>query len=122
MARAKLDATIMQKICDLLRAGNFLDVSARAAGVHPTTLPRWLRKGREQKKGKHHRFAEAVEKAIAEADARDVALIAKHATVDWRAAGDFLSVQAGVVSNNYSVLWRGRGCGHDDYSTLGAPR
>jgi predicted site-specific integrase-resolvase len=86
MARAKLDAAVTQKICDLLRAGNFLEVAARAAGVHPTTVHRWLRTGRDQKKGRYRRFFDTVEKAQAEAEARDVALIAKAASEDWRAA------------------------------------
>jgi len=86
MARAKLDVAVTQKICDLLRAGNFIDVAADAAGVHRTTVHRWLRTGRGQKKGRYKRFFDAVEKAQAEAEARDVALIAKAASTDWRAA------------------------------------
>jgi len=68
-----------------LRAGNFIDVAADAAGVHCTTVHRWLRTGREQKKGRYRRFFDAVEKAQAEAEARDVALIAKAASEDSRA-------------------------------------
>ena len=42
--------------------------------------------GREQKRGRYKKFVEAVEKAQGEAEARDVALIAKQAPTDWRAA------------------------------------
>jgi hypothetical protein len=42
-------------------------------------LHRWLRLGREQKRSRYKRFVETVEKAQGEAEARDVALIAKHA-------------------------------------------
>ena len=86
MSRPKLDEVTTQKICDLLRAGNYLDTAATAAGVHKTTLHRWLRLGREQKRGRYKKFVEAVEKAQGEAEARDVALIAKQAPTDWRAA------------------------------------
>ena len=86
MGRPKLDEATTQKICDLLRAGNYLDTAATAAGVHKTTLHRWLRLGREQKRGRYKKFVEAVEKAQGEAEARDVALIAKQAPTDWRAA------------------------------------
>jgi len=53
--------------------GNYLDTAATAAGVHKTTLHRWLRLGREQKRGRYKKFVEAVEKAQGEAEARDVA-------------------------------------------------
>jgi hypothetical protein len=49
-------------------------------------LHRWIRLGKAQKRGRYKRFFEAIEKAQAEAEARDVALIAKAATTDWRAA------------------------------------
>ena len=86
MARAKLDAVVTQKICDLVRAGNFLEVAGSAAGIHRTTLHRWLRAGKEQERGRYKRFLDAVTKAQAEGEARDVALIAKAASEDWRAA------------------------------------
>lgn len=86
MARPKLDPAVTQKIVDLIRAGNYLDVAATAAGIHRTTLHRWVRLGREQKRGRYHRFLVSVEKAKAESESRDVALIAKAATDDWKAA------------------------------------
>ena len=55
-------------------------------GIHPTTLHRWLRAGRNQKRGRYRKFCTAVERAQAEAESRDVALIAKAATEDWKAA------------------------------------
>ena len=86
MPRPKLDPAVTQRIVDLMRAGNFIDVAATAAGVHRTTLHRWLRLGREQKRGKYRKFAEAVDRAQAESESRDVALIAKAASEDWRAS------------------------------------
>jgi len=86
MPRPKLDPVVTQKIVDLIRAGNYLEVAATAAGIHRTTLHRWVRLGREQKRGRYHRFLLSVEKAQAESESRDVALIAKAATDDWKAA------------------------------------
>jgi len=86
VSRPKLEPTVTQKIVDLVRAGNYLEVAAIAANVHRTTVHRWLRLGREQRRGKYRRFLDAVEKALADAEARDVALIAKAASEDWRAA------------------------------------
>ena len=86
MPRPKLDPAITQRIVDLVRAGNTLDTAATACGIHRTTLHRWMRHGKGQKRGRYHKLFEQVEKAQAEAEARDVAIIAKAAGADWRAA------------------------------------
>lgn len=74
MARPKLEPAVTQRIVDLVRAGNYLEVAATAAGIHRSTLHRWLKLGREQPRGRYRRFLDAVEKALADAEARDVAL------------------------------------------------
>jgi len=71
---------------DLIRAGNYLEVAATAAGIHRSTLYRWMRHGRDQKRERYRKFLNQVEKAQAEAEARDVAIIAKAAPDDWKAA------------------------------------
>lgn len=86
MSRPKLDPLLAQRIVDLIRAGNYLEVAATAAGIHRSTLHRWLRHGRDQQRGRFRKFLTAVEKAQAEAESRDVALIARAAGEDWRAA------------------------------------
>jgi predicted site-specific integrase-resolvase len=73
-----------QRIVDLIRAGNYLEVAATAAGIHRSTLHRWLKYGRARQKGRFKKFVLAVERAQAEAESRDVALIARAATEDWR--------------------------------------
>ena len=86
MSRPKLDPLLAQRIVDLIRAGNYLEVAATAAGIHRSTLHRWLHHGRDQQRGRFRRFLTSVEKAQAEAESRDVALIAKAAVTDWKAA------------------------------------
>ncbi len=86
MPRPKLDVALTQRLVDLIRAGNYLEVAATAAGIHRSTLHRWLRLGRAQKRGRYHKFLNAVEKAQAESESRDVAIIAKAASDDWKAA------------------------------------
>jgi hypothetical protein len=86
MARPKLDPALSQRIVDLIRAGNYLEVAATAVGIHKSTLHRWLSVGRKQKRGRFHKFLLQVEKAQAESESRDVALVAKAAGTDWRAA------------------------------------
>jgi predicted site-specific integrase-resolvase len=86
MSKRKLDDAATEKIYGLIRAGNTLEVSAAATGIHRATLHRWMKQGKEQERGLYRSFLDEVEKAKAEAEARDVALIAKAATADWRAA------------------------------------
>ena len=52
-------------------------MAATAAGIHRTTLHRWMRHGRDQVRGRYRKFLVAVEKAQAESESRDVALVAK---------------------------------------------
>ncbi len=86
MGRPKLEPATTQRVVELIRAGNYLEVAATAAGIHRSTLYRWMRHGRDQKRGRYRKFLNQVEKAQAEAESRDVALIAKAASEDWRAA------------------------------------
>jgi len=53
MGRPKLDPATMQKIVDLIRAGNYLEVAATAAGIHRSTLHRWMKHGRDQERGRY---------------------------------------------------------------------
>ena len=86
MPRPRLDPAITQRVVDLIRAGNYIDVAAAASGIHRTTLHRWMRLGRAQTRGHYRKFLIAVERALAESESRDVTLIAKAAVEDWRAA------------------------------------
>jgi transposase len=86
VSRPLLDPALTDRIVSLIRAGNYLEVAATTVGIHRTTLHRWLRLGRKQKRGRYRKFLTHVEKAQAEAESRDVALIAKAASEDWRAA------------------------------------
>lgn len=83
----KLNAKRQEQICEAIRRGNYLETAAAIAGIDKVTLHDWLRKGRDLRdrqpsSGKlpPHRqalvdFSLAVEKAQAEAEARDVAVI-----------------------------------------------
>jgi transposase len=84
---AKLTPELQNKICDAIRAGNYLETAAAFAGIGKSTFYDWLRRGQRVSKGIYHDFSAAVEKALADAEARDVALIAKAAADGhWQAA------------------------------------
>lgn len=101
MARpTKLNPTVQQKIISAIRAGNYIETAAAYAGISKNTLYVWLRRGEREKQriAKNPRckvkkkelpfveFADAVEKALADAEVRDVAIIAKAAEEQWQAA------------------------------------
>ena len=72
---SKLTPELARRICDLVRAGNYLETAAAAAGIGHDTIRDWLRKGARARSGPHHDFAEAFARADAEAEARHVTLI-----------------------------------------------
>jgi hypothetical protein len=87
-----LDEETTERICALLRAGNYDGVAARAAGVAPSTFYEWLQRGRTDRAGDepYRDFRERVVKARAEGEAVHVARIAQAAQEDWHASAWFL--------------------------------
>ncbi len=86
----KLTPERQQKICELLKAGNTARTAALANGICEATLINWMNKGRKQKSGKYFEFFEAIKKAKAEAEARNVLIIQKAAEKNWQAAAWWL--------------------------------
>ncbi len=101
MARpTKLNFDTHNKIITAIRAGNYIETAAAYAGVNKSTLYEWLKRGEREKQrvaeNSRYRirksekpyveFSNAVEKALAEAEIRDVAIIAKAAKEQWQAA------------------------------------
>lgn len=84
--RVQLTTDIQTKILQAVRAGNHLETAAAYAGVDEHTLFDWLRRGAKERTGPHRELSQALDKAMAEAEVRDVAIIAKAAERDWRAA------------------------------------
>lgn len=96
----KLNQGVQQKIVTAIRAGNYIETAAAYAGINKTTLYDWLKRGaREQERFRKNpkarvrkreapyvEFSNAVEKALAEAEIRDVAIIGKAAEEQWQAA------------------------------------
>jgi len=85
--KSKLTPEMQAKIVSYLQGGTYIETAAAAAGIGKRTLFRWLKNATE--KGcdpKYKAFADAVEKAQAAANLRDVTLISHAAKKDWRAA------------------------------------
>jgi len=101
MARpTKFSNETKHKIITAIRAGNYIETASAYAGISKNTLYDWLRRGEREKqrveKNPRYKirkseqpfvdFSDAVEKALAEAEVRDVAIIAKAAEEQWQAA------------------------------------
>lgn len=79
---------VEDKIIDILKTtGCYKDTAAWYAGITPSTLVNWLKKGRDEEEGPYHDFFIAVEKAQAEADAKDLQIIRDAALKgNWQAS------------------------------------
>lgn len=96
MARpSKLTLEVTETVCGMLRAGNHLEPSARAAGISESTLHSWIERGGRTgaANAPYRDFAEAVQKARAEGEAHHVVLIARAAAKSWQAAAWLLERQ-----------------------------
>lgn len=87
----KLTPQTQAKIVQAIVGGNDITVAAAYAGIHKAQFYRWLEKGEQQQQGIYRAFRDAIEKAQADAETRNVALIAKAAQEGtWTAAAWWL--------------------------------
>lgn len=84
-APSKLDDLRAKRICDAVKRGLPRDTAARLAGVTPSTLFLWLRKGRAGD-ADYSEFSQRVRAAEAEGEAALVAMMTDdHAPNSWQA-------------------------------------
>jgi transposase len=77
---------VEERLINALRAGNYIETAAAHAGISKVTLYERLKRGARAATGADHDFSQAVEKALADAEVLDVALIARAAKENWKAA------------------------------------
>ena len=82
----KLTSELEARIVALIRVGNYIETAAATCGINKTTLYDWLKRGARANSGPYHEFSNAVEKALAEAEARDVARIDQAINENWQVA------------------------------------
>lgn len=84
------DALLTQEVHDTIvravRLGNYSDIAAAHAGIHRQVFMRWMRQGASDKKGKFHELYKEVNKALADAEVADLAIIKKASQTQWQAA------------------------------------
>ena len=87
MAQSKLTPELQDKIVQAIRMGNYVETAVAYAGIHKDTFYNWLQRGKDEPGSIYADFSDAVEKAKADSEVRDVALIEKAATDgSWQAA------------------------------------
>jgi transposase len=102
MARpTKLSPEVRERVVNAVRAGNYFEAAARAAGISESTLYRWLERGAEEKRGVYRDFREAVRRAEAESEVHAVAVIRRAMSDDWRAA-------LALIERRHPERWRRR--------------
>ena len=84
---------VRDRLADLLRAGNYVDVACAAAGVARRSFYVWLKRGAEDEQP-YAAFRAVIETARAEGEATLVTRIAASARSDWRAAAWILERHA----------------------------
>jgi hypothetical protein len=84
-AKSKLTPELQEKILLHLRVGAYVETAAACAGIHKDTFYEWMKKG-ARGIAPYAAFADAVHKAIAESESRDLATVLKASTKYWQAA------------------------------------
>ena len=82
----KIDPTIIKKIADAVRAGNYIETAAAYAGIHKDTLYQWLKKGAREESGIYREFSDAIKEALAYSEMEDGKTIKRQSRKNWQAA------------------------------------
>ena len=96
----KLTKEIEEELVRVIRSGNYIETACAYVGINKTTFYDWMKKGAREKdrvekepkarvRKEMKPFVElsnAIEKALAHAEIRDVAIIGKSAETNWQAA------------------------------------
>ncbi len=83
--KLKLTPDVQEKIVSLLRAGNYVETAAACAGIHKDTFYEWMKRAAKGEEP-FAELAAAVHKALADGEARDVAVIFQASKEQWQAA------------------------------------
>ena len=82
----KINREIIEKIKNAIMAGAYIETAAAFAGISKDTFYQWLKKGAAANTGIYADFSDAIKKAAAEAELRDVMVINRAAANSWQAA------------------------------------
>jgi hypothetical protein len=91
-APTALTPEVADQITTSLRAGNYVQVACRAAGVSRQAYGDWMRRGVKEP-GVYRDFRDRVEKALAESEVLHVARISQASKESWQASAWLLERQ-----------------------------
>lgn len=82
---SKYSPEVHQRIVSFVRSGSYVETAFAAAGIGKSAMHDWLRAG-ANRKSPYDKLLADIEEAQAKAELHDLALIARAAQTDWRAA------------------------------------
>lgn len=83
--KEKISKQIIDTIVMTIRGGNYIETAAAMAGISKDTLYDWIKKA-DGRGGLYKEFSDAIKKALAESEVRDVLLIGEASKTQWQAA------------------------------------
>ena len=88
--KSKLTKELIEEAAKYIRAGNYACVVANYLGIGESTWYRWLSEGEQAKSGLKREVWEAIKKAEAVPEIRNVNIIQQAAEENWQAAMTYL--------------------------------
>lgn len=96
----KLTDKMRDELVQVIRSGNYIETACAYVGINKSTFYEWMKRGAREKQRVEDNprakvrkseapfveLSNAVEKALAHAEIRDVAIIGRSAESDWKAA------------------------------------
>ncbi len=82
----KLNEDVITRICSFLRHGEYVETAIALADVPKPTFYLWCKLGNEKPKSIYAKLLDAVQKAQADAERKDLLYISKAASKQWQAA------------------------------------
>jgi transposase len=82
----KITDEIIEAVVSAIRAGAYIETAAAFAGISKDTFYRWLKAGARGEGKKLVQFSDAVKRATAESELRDLAVVNRAASTSWQAA------------------------------------
>ena len=91
MAKLKLNKKLIDKSVKIISAGNYVATTCKAIGIDVSTWYKWLQKGENAPRSSIYRqFFDAIKKAEATAEIRNLYIIQNAARTTWQAAAWYL--------------------------------
>lgn len=77
-------------MCDLVKAGAYIETVMRTVGLERSTWNQWLAKGQAQPKSIFGEFVREIENVAGQVEAHSIGFIRQAGAKDWRAMAWFL--------------------------------